>query len=170
MKSEHYPHKVAAIYPDAAAAKAAVVALDADEADDIKVMQLAPDASDIDSTIEPETQATRDTVAKDTVAGVATGTAAGAVTAGVAAALTPALFVSAPLVGPLVVLGYGAMIGGTAGAIRGLKLRENMLSGLVKDTLKAGYHVVIVHAASEEAQQRVEAVIDTTVTEDTMST
>jgi hypothetical protein len=170
MNSEHYPHKVAAIYPDTAAAEAAVIALGDDEADDIKVMKLAPDAGDIDSAIEPERQATRDAVAKDTVAGAATGTAAGAVTAGVAAALTPALFVSAPLVGPLVVLGYGAMIGGTVGAIRGLKLRENMLSGLVKDALKAGYHVVIVHAASEDAQQRVQAVIDTTVAEDTAST
>jgi len=32
----------------------------------------------------------------------------------------------------------------------GLRLHENMPSGLVKDALKEGYHVVIIHAVTEE--------------------
>ncbi|MGB7930812.1 MAG: hypothetical protein WCH04_01070, partial [Gammaproteobacteria bacterium] len=79
-------------------------------------------------------------------------------------------FVSAPVVGPLMLLGYGAMIGGTVGALRGLKLSENMLTGLVKDALKEDYHVVVIHAASEEGQQRVQDVINTTMPEDTANT
>jgi hypothetical protein len=42
------------------------------------------------------------------------------------------------VVGPPIILGYGALIGSTAGAIRGLRLRENLLADLVKDALKAG--------------------------------
>ncbi|MHB1214053.1 MAG: hypothetical protein ACYCY9_03605 [Thiobacillus sp.] len=70
---------------------------------------------------------------------------------------------SAPVVAPLVVLGYAAVIGGTAGAILGIKPREGMLAGMVKDALKAGFYVVIVHAANHAAQQRAEAVISQTM-------
>lgn len=170
MKSERYPYKVAAVYPNNAATEAAVHALNLTDLGDIEVARLEPGSSEIDVAIEPERAETRDTVVKDTVAGGIAGTAAGAGLTGAAALGAPALFVSAPVVGPLIVLGYGAMIGGTVGAIRGLKLRENMLSGLVKDALKAGCHVIVVHAASEDAQRRVQDVVNTTMAEDTAYT
>ena len=62
------------------------------------------------------------------------------------------------------------MIGGTVGAIHGLKLRENVLADVVKDTIKAGYHVIIVHAASEETERRVRDVIQSTMAEETAYT
>ena len=167
MNTEHYPYKVAAVYPDSAAAEAAVHDLNIANLGDVEVVQLEPGTNQADKAIEPEGEQTRDTVVNDIVTGSAVGTAAGAVVTGAAALGTPALFISAPVVGPLMLLGYGAMIGGTVGAIRGLKLRENMLSGLVKDALKEGYHVVIIHAASEQEQQRVQDVINTTMPEDT---
>ena len=170
MNSEHYPCKVAAVYPDSATAEAAVHELNITDLGDIEVVRLEPGAHQVELAIEPEREQTRDTVVNDTVTASVVGTAAGAVLTGAAALGAPALFVSAPVVGPLVVLGYGAMIGGTVGAIRGLKLRENMLSGLVKDALKEGYHVVIIHAASEQGQQRVQDVINTTMAEDTAHT
>jgi hypothetical protein len=88
---------------------------------------------------------------------------------GAAALGTPALFVSAPVVGSLMVLGYGALFGGMVGAIRGLGLRENMLSGLVKDALKAGYHAIIIHAANKDAQRRVQDVISKTTAANTIA-
>ena len=168
--SERYPHKVAAVYPDAATSESALLALDNAGLESVVVVRLDPGAGDIDVAIEPEREQTRNAVARDTVAGGAAGTAAGAVAAGAASVVAPTLFVSAPVVGPLIVLGYGAMIGGMAGAIRGLKLRENVLAGLVKDALQAGCHVVIVHAANEAAQQQVQAVIAETLTEETAHT
>jgi hypothetical protein len=170
MQTEHYPHKIAAVYHDGTAAEAAAMALDAANLDDVSVVQLAPGDSAVDLAIEPETRSTRDTLVKDTAAGAAAGTAAGAVAGGAAALATPALFLSAPVVGPLIVLGYGAMIGSAAGAIRGLKMRENMLASLVKDALDAGYYCIIVHAANEDAEQRAREVIDATVTEETAHT
>lgn len=170
MKNEHYAHKLAAIYPDTAAAESAVAALESEKTADIKVMKLAPNSGDISHAIEPETQATRDTLVGDTLTGGAAGTAVGALAANAAAVAVPTLFVSAPIVGPLVVLGYGAMIGSTVGAIRGLKLQENLLAGLVKDALNAGYYAVIVHAENEAAHNRAKTIIDATLTEKTAHT
>lgn len=167
LETEHYPHKIAAVYPDDAAAQQAVQVLQDAGLDDIKITTLAPDDEGVSPAIEPETKETRNKVVLDTLFGTATGGAAGAVTAGAVAVVAPSLFVSAPIVAPLMVLGYGAMIGGTAGAILGLKPREGMLAGLVRDSVKAGYHVVIVHAASHESRERAEAVIGETMTEKT---
>jgi hypothetical protein len=170
MQRQRYPYKAAAVYADAAGAEAAVEALEASDLDDIKVFHLDSGTSDPDEAIEPETQSTRDRLVKETAAGGVAGTGAGAVAAGAAALVTPALFVSAPVVGPLIVLGYGAMIGGTVGAVHGLKLRENLLAGLVKDTLKAGYHVVLIHAPSEVVEHRVHEIIESTMAEDSFHT
>lgn len=170
MNSERYPYKIAAVYPDNAAAEAAVHDLNITGLGDVEVVRLEPGTNQADLAIEPEREQTRNTVVNDTVTGSVVGTAAGALLTGATALGAPALFVSAPVVGPLVMIGYGGMIGGTVGAIRGLKLHENMLSGLVKDALKEGYHVVIIHAATEEGQQRVQDVINTTMPEDTAHT
>ena len=133
MTSEHYPYEVAAVYPDGRTAAAAVDALNASTLDDIRVIKLTPDAT------------------------------AGAATTGLAAATSPVLFVSAPVVGSMIVLGYGAVIGRTSGAIRGLRLSRDLLAGLVQDVLKAGYYVVILHAANNRAQRHAEAVINATL-------
>jgi hypothetical protein len=157
MKSERYPYKVAAVYQDGAAAETAARALENADLGDIEIIRLVPDQGDIDLSVEPGPEASRDTLIRDTAAGTAAGAAAAGSTATVAA---PTLFVSAPIVGPLILLGYGAMIGGTVGAIRGLKLRESMLAGVVKDALKAGYPVVVINAADEDAKRRVQDVVD----------
>jgi hypothetical protein len=170
MKSQHYPYKVAAVYPDAAAAEAAVQTLKTSDLSGIRIFLLDSATAEVDLAIEPEPLAARDTVVEETVTGGAAGTAVGAVVTGAAALAAPALFVSAPVVGPLIVLGYGAMIGGTVGAIHGLKLRENVLADVVKDTIKGGYHVIIVHAASEDTERRVRDVIQSTMAEETAYT
>lgn len=61
------------------------------------------------------------------------------------------------------------MIGGAAGAIHGLKVREGVLCGLVQDALKAGYYVVLAHAANDGAQHRAEEIVGETGTEKTAS-
>lgn len=170
MSSEHYPHKVAAVYPGSIDADIAIEALEHSDLGDARIIRLVPGASDIDAGIEPELEGTKQTVARDALTGTVAGTTAGAVAAGAAASLVPTLFVSAPVVGPLIILGYGALIGGSAGAVHGLKIREMMLSGVVKDALKAGYHVVVVHAATERTLHRAERVIDATLAEQTAHT
>ncbi len=170
MKHEHYPHKITAVYQDAVTATKAVRKLEGSDLGDVKVLQLSPDADNVDQAIEPEREAVRDSLVNDTLAGGAAGTAAGAVVSGAAAIIAPSLFIAAPVAGPLIVLGYGAMLGGIAGAIRGVRPREGELAALVKDALNGGYHVVMVHAVDEEARQKAEAVINETITEETAHT
>ncbi|MCW8874734.1 MAG: hypothetical protein OQK27_03195 [Gammaproteobacteria bacterium] len=167
MISEQYPYKVAAIYADAESADAAVGMLEHAGLGDARIVRLRPGQAGIDSAIEPESVGTRDTVTVDTLTGGIAGAGAGALVAGAVTALTPALFVSAPVVAPLIILGYGTLIGGTAGAVRGVRLRELALAGLVKDALKAGYQVVLVHSASEQIRDRAQAVIGETMAENT---
>jgi hypothetical protein len=165
MILEQYPYKVAAIYADAASADAAVSMLEDSGLGDARTIRLRPGQSGVDSAIEPESAGTRDTLTKDTLTGGIAGAGAGTLVAGAVTALTPALFVSAPVVAPLVILGYGSLIGGTAGAVHGVRLRELALAGLVKDALKAGYHVVLVHSGSEQIRDRAQAVIGETMAE-----
>lgn len=154
MTSQLYPHRVAALYPDAQTARAAVNALDAAALDDVRVFRIGPGVSNIDRAITPGNGFACDPIAQDAARGT---------TAGRAAALAPTLFVSAPVVAALVILGYGAVIGKTTAAVLGLRLRETILAGLVKDSIKAGCHVVVLHAVSDEAQQQAEAVIRATL-------
>jgi hypothetical protein len=163
MKREHFPYKIAAIYPDERSADAAMDAIDAAVTADIRVTELGPGSGDVDSAIEADTGAVRDAVTRDAAAGGAVGAA----TAGATAAIAPALFISAPVVAPFIILGYGAVIGATAGAIHGLRLRDNLFSDMVKDALMAGYHVVVLHAANETARRQADSVIEATLPEQT---
>jgi len=167
MKHAHYPHKVTAVYPDAATAAEAIASLKGFGPGDFEVQQLAPGDSDIDLAIEPEPEAARDTTARDTLAGGAAGTLAGGAVSGASAIIAPSLFMAAPVAGPLIMMGYGAMLGSVAGAIRGARPKQGELAALVKDALKAGNYVVIIHVADDEARQKVEGVINATLPEET---
>ena len=144
MTNEHLPYKVAAVYPDDRASAAAMDALDGAALGDVRVIELAPDTSDVDQAIGPA--------------------------AGGPAATPPALYVSAPVVGSLVVLGYGALIDGVAGTICGLRLRENLLADLLKDALRAGCYVVLLLTTNSETRRHAEAVISTTLTDPAIHT
>ena len=171
MNSEVYSNTIASVYPDEDSAQSAVKDLRDANIDGIVVRHMKPEASDdIERVIEPDAEAVPGNVVKTSAVGGGAGTVAGAAVAGTAAVMAPTLFVSAPVIGPLMVLGYGAVIGGTVGAVKGLRLRTGMLSGLVKDALKDGHHVVIVHTASDEAQHDAETIIGDTLAEDTAQT
>lgn len=165
MKPEHFPHKLAAVYPDAQSAEAAMNAVTAAVTGDVRVIRIDPHSDNVDSAIEPEADAVRATVAREAVIGGVAGSAAGAATAGLAAAVVPALFISAPVVASLIVLGYGAVIGTTIGAVHGLRLHDNLFADLVKDALKAGYYVLVLNAANESARRQAENVLDATLPE-----
>lgn len=170
MNTENYPHKVAAVYPNTTTAKGAIKALEAAAFADAKVIHVAPESTKIDQAIEPEAKATVDSVLNDAAIGGTTGTITGAAVVAAATFAGSLLFISAPIVGPLAALGYGAMIGGTAGAIHGLKLSKDILTSLVLDAHKSGYHIVIVHAAEIETKQRAQKIISETIAVETIQT
>jgi uncharacterized membrane protein len=68
-------------------------------------------------------------------------------------------------VAPLIVMGYGAAIGGMGGAITGLHIEKTRLSSMVQDALKGGFFVVLVHGRDENAYRKAREVMETTVVE-----
>jgi hypothetical protein len=144
MMTDHYPYRLAAVYPDQHTADTALDTVIATVTDDIRAVGLEPNASDVDAAIGQDSVTTGETLTR---------VAAGA----------PELFVSAPVVAPLIVLGYGGVLGGTAGSIHGLRLREHVFANLVKDALRADFHVVILHAASATARRQAATALDGTL-------
>jgi hypothetical protein len=152
---------LAAVYPDAAAANTAVMALNLSRLGEVRITQLAPGSGDIDLAIEaePEQPWYRPAGAAPGDGPVA---AQGVDRAGRAAST---LFISPAVVGPLIVLGYAAILAGKADTSTGFRLQDGMLDGLLRDVLMAGCHVVIVRTANHESQRRTQAVICETMAE-----
>jgi len=86
----------------------------------------------------------------DGAIGTAVGTGVGAVlTVGMVAA-NVTLFVASPIIGPLVLLGWGAGIGGLIGASVGAAEKTKPLSDLIHDAIISGSLVVVVETLSAE--------------------
>lgn len=86
----------------------------------------------------------------DGAIGTAVGTGIGALlTVGMAAA-SVTLFVASPIIGPLVMLGWGASLGGVVGASVGAAQKARPLSDLVQDAITSGGLVVIAETLLTE--------------------
>lgn len=173
MQSYEFKHELAGIYADKEAAEKAHEALIGAgfDASDIRLIPPAKVTEDEDAVsrdIEPESGGTRDQILKDTAVGTAVGGGVGAVGAGAIGLMAPMLFAAAPVVAPLIVMGYGAAIGGMGGAITGLHIEKTRLASIVQDALKGGFFVVLVHARDEAAYRKARDVMETTVVEQTI--
>lgn len=89
-------------------------------------------------------------VVVDGAIGAVVGTGVGAVLTVAMAAANITLFVASPLIGPLVMLGWGASIGGLVGASVGAAEKAKPLSELVHDAITSGGIVVVVETLSAE--------------------
>ena len=111
----------------------------------------------------PDGVADSDDVLKELVRDGAIGTAAGTV-AGAAGSLALAaanisLFLASPVLGTLVMLGWGASLGGLVGAAVGAQTRTGDTADLVKDSLASGHVVLVVHTDSEAQTVRARQVV-----------
>ncbi|MFN2309006.1 MAG: hypothetical protein ABR553_04630 [Gammaproteobacteria bacterium] len=79
--------------------------------------------------IEAEQLATRNRLIQDILVGTGVGTVVGAAGAVAIAVILPSLFISVPVIGPLMVTGYGSSLGMTAGGIKALKIKWGLLAG-----------------------------------------
>lgn len=95
-----------------------------------------------------------DLVLKDVIVdgaiGTVVGTGVGALLTVAMAAANITLFVASPLIGPLVMLGWGASIGGLVGATVGAAEKAKPLAALVHDAIISGGFVVVVETLSDE--------------------
>lgn len=159
MRIEHYPHKIAAIYPDAASMETARHALADAHLDDVLMMHMHKGSSHVGHAIEPEQAATRNHFVLDILVGAGIGTLAGIVVAAAVAVVVPSLFMNVPVLGPLMVVGYIANVGMIFGAIKGIRVREGILSGSVQDAIHHGSHVLVVHSSDDATHERVGKVL-----------
>lgn len=107
----------------------------------------------------------------DGTIGTAVGAGLGGLTHVALVAANVSLFVASPLLAPLVMLGWGASIGGILGATAGAintdapasAKKEGWLSALVGDAIASGQVVLVVKARSLEETAIAKDVIDASV-------
>ncbi len=85
----------------------------------------------------------------DGAIGTAVGTGVGALIQVGLIAANVTLFVASPLIAPLVLLGWGASIGGVVGASIGAAEKARPLSALIDDAIAAGQIVVVAETRTE---------------------
>ena len=110
---------------------------------------------DKDSTLPTHvSKGSDDVVLKDVLVdgaiGAAVGTGVGALVEVALIAANVTLFVASPLIAPLVLLGWGASLGGLIGASAGAAENIKPLSDLVHDAILNGQFVVVAETRSKE--------------------
>lgn len=139
----------------------------------IPVAQLQVFAGNADAPPAPTPQAHSNGVLKDMLVDGAIGTAVGTgvggmITAGLVVA-NVSLFIASPLVAPLMLLGWGASLGGFFGAVVGASAgagdNQGRFADLIRDAIKAGDVVLVAETHSEEQTAIAREVIDASVGE-----
>jgi len=121
----------------------------------------------------PAQEVKSDGVLKDVLVdgaiGTAIGTGIGALGSVALAATSVTLFIASPLVAPLMLLGWGASIGGfigaAAGATAGEGNKEGWLSDLVGDAIANGHVVLVAETRTEQETTTARKVIHASVGE-----
>jgi hypothetical protein len=108
----------------------------------------------------PDSDEVRNEIVIDGAIGTAVGAGIGALGEVAIAAANISLFIASPVVATLVMMGWGASIGGLIGAAAGAGTKNTQhFADLVRDAIKQGHTVLIAHAASEEQTTTAQSVI-----------
>lgn len=110
-------------------------------------------------------------VVVDGAIGTAVGTGLGALAEVALVAANVTLFVASPLIAPLAMLGWGAVLGGTIGAVIGAEAqpepgtekKEGRLSALVRDAIASGQIVLVAQCYTEQQTTIAREVIQASV-------
>ena len=86
----------------------------------------------------------------DGAIGTVAGTGIGALIEVALIASNVTLFVASPLIAPLVLLGWGASMGGLVGATIGAAENTKSLSALIEDAIKSGQIVIVAETRTAE--------------------
>jgi hypothetical protein len=96
----------------------------------------------------------------DGAIGTAIGTGLGALAQLALVAGNISLFVASPLVAPLVMLGWGASLGGLLGALTGAEEKHGPFSELVTDAIASGQSVLVAETLTEKETASARKVIE----------
>ncbi|SNS02889.1 hypothetical protein SAMN05192560_2291 [Methylobacillus rhizosphaerae] len=95
----------------------------------------------------------------DSAVGTTIGAGVGALGEIALVAANVSLFVASPLIAPLVMIGWGAVVGGFIGAANGISNHERDFSDLLADAITQGHVVLLVDAETEEEVEIARAII-----------
>jgi hypothetical protein len=102
----------------------------------------------------PDTESSSDKTLKDILVdgaiGTAVGSGLGVLGEVVLVAANVSLFLASPVLAPLVMLGWGASIGGTVGAIIGAEKKDRSLSSLIRDAVSTGQVVLVARTPTAD--------------------
>lgn len=102
-------------------------------------------------------------VVVDGTVGTAIGAGVGALGEIALVAANVSLFVASPIMAPLAMIGWGAVVGGFIGAARGISNHERQFSDLVNDAVERGYAVLVVHTCTEDEATTTRSIIGTSM-------
>lgn len=147
---EQYRHFVSGFFAHRTEAEAAVTQLESAGLPLTRIHLLDKDSTEPTHSASQSSDLVLKDIVVDGAIGTAVGTGVGALlTVGLVAA-NVTLFVASPLIAPLVMLGWGASIGGVIGASVGAAEKIKPLSELVHDAITNGSLVVLVETLSAE--------------------
>lgn len=95
----------------------------------------------------------------DSAVGTTIGAGVGALGEIALVAANVSLFVASPLIAPLVMIGWGAVVGGFIGAANGISNHDRDFSDLLADAIAQGHVVLLVDAGTEDEVEVARAVI-----------
>ena len=160
---EAYRHHVSGFFPTRADAEAALVTL-LDQGLPRERLHLY-DADARQTAEEKKSDGVLKDVLVDGAIGTAVGTGVGALGTVALAASSVTLLVASPLVAALMMLGWGASVGGLIGAATGAAnvphKKEGWLSDLVEDAISSGQFVLVAETRSEQETALVREVVET---------
>ncbi|MGE5450482.1 MAG: hypothetical protein ACM3VZ_01390 [Acidobacteriota bacterium] len=159
------PHWIAGFFDDLTRARATEQTLLAQGVSADQIQLFTGDSA----SVLPDKRASSDATLKDVLVDGAIG---GVVGAGVGAlaqvaivAANVSLFVASPLLAPLAMLGWGATLGGTVGAMMGAEKKAAPLSALVEDATANGQLVLVVKTQTNLQSESVKRTMHAAVSE-----
>jgi len=146
---EDYLHRVVGLYPTGTQADSAVAKLLQGGLAIENLTVLEPRRDGTQPQIAADDEDILKEVLREGAIGTAIGTFAGAAGSVALAAVNISLFIASPVLAPLVMLGWGASLGGLVGAVAGAQSSKGGVSDLIRDALASGHFALVAHADTE---------------------
>jgi hypothetical protein len=155
----NYLHRVLGLYAVRAEAESVFDQLVQRGIPPEKVTILEPGRDDGNGEAKADSDDVLKELLREGAIGAAVGTLAGAAGTIALAAANITLFIASPVLGALYLLGWGASLGGFAGAVAGSQRSKGDVSDLIRDALASGHVVLVAHTATEEQTTRAQQII-----------
>jgi len=160
---DKYLHRVLGVYATRAGAESVFTRLIQVGVPAEKVRILEPGGGGADQ--EADSDDVLKEMLREGAIGTGVGTLAGAAGSIALAAANISLFIASPVLGTLVMLGWGASLGGIVGAAAGAQSNKGTVSDLIKDALANGHVVLVAHTATEQQTTDAQQIIGESIGE-----